>query len=49
MPSFSLSALHFWYVPLDRDFGASHPDPNLMYAYELVERVEKDNISLHCS
>ncbi|WVR06625.1 hypothetical protein IAU60_003657 [Kwoniella sp. DSM 27419] len=26
------------------DFGGSHPDPNLTYAHELVERVEKDNI-----
>jgi len=30
-------------VPLP-DFGGSHPDPNLTYAHELVERVEKDNI-----
>lgn len=26
------------------DFGGHHPDPNLTYAHELVERVEKDNI-----
>ncbi|KAJ3080617.1 Phosphoglucomutase-2, partial [Quaeritorhiza haematococci] len=26
------------------DFGGGHPDPNLTYAHELVERVEKDNI-----
>ncbi len=26
------------------DFGGSHPDPNLTYAHELVERVEKENI-----
>ena len=26
------------------DFGGSHPDPNLTYAHELVERVEADNI-----
>jgi phosphoglucomutase len=30
-------------VPLP-DFGGGHPDPNLTYAHELVERVEKDNI-----
>jgi phosphoglucomutase len=30
-------------VPLP-DFGGSHPDPNLTYAHELVERVEKENI-----
>ncbi|KAG0084275.1 Phosphoglucomutase-2, partial [Podila epicladia] len=27
------------------DFGGGHPDPNLTYAHELVERVEKENIS----
>ncbi|KAI9489530.1 hypothetical protein BDB00DRAFT_770492 [Zychaea mexicana] len=26
------------------DFGGEHPDPNLTYAHELVERVEKDQI-----
>ncbi|KAG0242006.1 Phosphoglucomutase-2 [Actinomortierella wolfii] len=26
------------------DFGGGHPDPNLTYAHELVERVEKENI-----
>nr|ODN91024.1 phosphoglucomutase [Cryptococcus depauperatus CBS 7855] len=26
------------------DFGGSHPDPNLTYAHELVERVERENI-----
>jgi phosphoglucomutase len=26
------------------DFGGSHPDPNLTYAHDLVERVERDNI-----
>jgi len=26
------------------DFGGSHPDPNLTYAHDLVERVEKENI-----
>ncbi|KAF9578634.1 Phosphoglucomutase-2 [Lunasporangiospora selenospora] len=31
-------------VPLP-DFGGGHPDPNLTYAHELVERVEKENIS----
>lgn len=31
-------------VPLP-DFGGGHPDPNLTYAHELVERVEKDNIA----
>lgn len=31
------------YVPLE-DFGGGHPDPNLTYAHELVERVEKENI-----
>ncbi|ODN93521.1 phosphoglucomutase [Cryptococcus wingfieldii CBS 7118] len=30
-------------VPLP-DFGGSHPDPNLTYAHELVERVERENI-----
>jgi phosphoglucomutase len=30
-------------VPLP-DFGGGHPDPNLTYAHELVERVERDNI-----
>ncbi|KAF9430981.1 Phosphoglucomutase-2 [Podila epigama] len=27
------------------DFGGGHPDPNLTYAHELVERVERENIS----
>ncbi|KAI1311897.1 Phosphoglucomutase-2 [Mortierella claussenii] len=27
------------------DFGGGHPDPNLTYAHELVERVEKENVS----
>lgn len=27
------------------DFGGGHPDPNLTYAHDLVERVEKDNIA----
>lgn len=27
------------------DFGGLHPDPNLTYAYTLVERVDKENIS----
>ena len=27
------------------DFGGGHPDPNLTYAHELVERVERDNIA----
>ncbi|KAF8932922.1 Phosphoglucomutase-2 [Podila verticillata] len=31
-------------IPLP-DFGGGHPDPNLTYAHELVERVEKENIS----
>lgn len=31
-------------VPLS-DFGGGHPDPNLTYAHDLVERVEKENIS----
>ncbi|KAI0791966.1 phosphoglucomutase [Abortiporus biennis] len=31
-------------VPLP-DFGGGHPDPNLTYAHELVERVESQNIS----
>ncbi|KAJ3012229.1 Phosphoglucomutase-2 [Thoreauomyces humboldtii] len=26
------------------DFGGGHPDPNLTYAHDLVERVEKENI-----
>lgn len=30
-------------VPLP-DFGGSHPDPNLTYAHDLVERVERENI-----
>ncbi|EMD36675.1 hypothetical protein CERSUDRAFT_114627 [Gelatoporia subvermispora B] len=30
-------------VPLP-DFGGGHPDPNLTYAHELVERVEADGI-----
>ncbi|KAJ3070619.1 Phosphoglucomutase-2 [Podochytrium sp. JEL0797] len=32
------------FVPL-LDFGKGHPDPNLTYAHELVERVEKEGIS----
>jgi phosphoglucomutase len=31
------------FVPLE-DFGGGHPDPNLTYAHELVERVEKEGI-----
>ncbi|KAF9438323.1 Phosphoglucomutase-2 [Entomortierella beljakovae] len=31
-------------IPLP-DFGGGHPDPNLTYAHELVERVEKEGIS----
>ncbi|KAJ3043127.1 Phosphoglucomutase-2 [Rhizophlyctis rosea] len=31
-------------VPLP-DFGGGHPDPNLTYAHELVEVVERDNIN----
>jgi len=27
------------------DFGGGHPDPNLTYAHELVERVEADNVA----
>ncbi|EKM50620.1 uncharacterized protein PHACADRAFT_178364 [Phanerochaete carnosa HHB-10118-sp] len=27
------------------DFGGGHPDPNLTYAHELVERVEADDIA----
>lgn len=27
------------------DFGGGHPDPNLTYAHDLVERVEKENIN----
>ncbi|KAK9762857.1 hypothetical protein K7432_010995 [Basidiobolus ranarum] len=27
------------------DFGGGHPDPNLTYAHELVERVERENIN----
>ncbi|CAL1714281.1 unnamed protein product [Somion occarium] len=27
------------------DFGGGHPDPNLTYAHELVDRVEKDSIA----
>ncbi|KAH9934098.1 phosphoglucomutase [Amylocystis lapponica] len=27
------------------DFGGGHPDPNLTYAHELVERVEAENIN----
>jgi phosphoglucomutase len=27
------------------DFNGGHPDPNLTYAHELVELVEKNNIS----
>ncbi|KAI0943505.1 hypothetical protein AcW1_002654 [Taiwanofungus camphoratus] len=30
-------------VPLP-DFGGGHPDPNLTYAHDLVERVERENI-----
>ena len=33
------------YIPLE-DFGGGHPDPNLTYAHELVERVEKENVDL---
>ncbi|KAJ3075416.1 Phosphoglucomutase-2 [Rhizoclosmatium hyalinum] len=32
------------FVPLE-DFGGGHPDPNLTYAHELVERVEREGIS----
>ncbi|KAI8808657.1 hypothetical protein BJ742DRAFT_892953 [Cladochytrium replicatum] len=32
------------FVPLE-DFGGGHPDPNLTYAHDLVERVEKEGIS----
>ena len=28
------------------DFAGGHPDPNLTYAHELVELVEKGNISM---
>ncbi|KAJ1980935.1 hypothetical protein H4R35_000930 [Dimargaris xerosporica] len=28
------------------DFGQGHPDPNLAYAHELVERVKRDKIDL---
>ncbi|KAL1922252.1 uncharacterized protein VTP21DRAFT_9791 [Calcarisporiella thermophila] len=31
-------------VPLP-DFGGGHPDPNLTYAHDLVERVERESIS----
>ncbi|KAL2915442.1 hypothetical protein HK105_205058 [Polyrhizophydium stewartii] len=31
------------FVPKE-DFGGGHPDPNLTYAHELVERVEKEGI-----
>lgn len=31
-------------IPLP-DFGGGHPDPNLTYAHELVERVEADSIA----
>lgn len=31
-------------IPLP-DFGGGHPDPNLTYAHELVERVESENIA----
>ncbi|KAI0339585.1 Phosphoglucomutase, first 3 domain-containing protein [Trametopsis cervina] len=31
-------------IPLP-DFGGGHPDPNLTYAHELVENVEKNNIA----
>jgi phosphoglucomutase len=27
------------------DFNGGHPDPNLTYAHDLVERVERDNIA----
>ncbi len=27
------------------DFGGMHPDPNLTYAHDLVERVDKENIN----
>ncbi|KAI7865190.1 hypothetical protein BDF14DRAFT_1730735 [Spinellus fusiger] len=29
-------------IPL-QDFGGAHPDPNLTYAHDLVERVDKEN------
>ncbi|KAI8325762.1 Phosphoglucomutase, first 3 domain-containing protein [Martensiomyces pterosporus] len=32
-------------TPLE-DFGGSHPDPNLTYAHNLVERVEREKTSL---
>ncbi len=32
-------------IPLE-DFGGGHPDPNLTYAHELVEEVEKRQIDL---
>jgi phosphoglucomutase len=32
-------------IPLE-DFHGGHPDPNLTYAHELVELVEKGNISM---
>ncbi|KAI9208990.1 uncharacterized protein BJ171DRAFT_488056 [Polychytrium aggregatum] len=32
------------FVPLE-DFGGGHPDPNLTYAHDLVERVERENIN----
>ncbi|KAI8918701.1 hypothetical protein BC831DRAFT_516166 [Entophlyctis helioformis] len=31
------------FIPSE-DFGGGHPDPNLTYAHELVERVEKEHI-----
>jgi phosphoglucomutase len=31
-------------VPLE-DFGGGHPDPNLTYAHELVDAVEKKKIN----
>ena len=33
------------YIPKE-DFGGGHPDPNLTYAHELVERVERENIDM---
>jgi phosphoglucomutase len=31
-------------IPLP-DFGGGHPDPNLTYAHELVDRVNREKIS----
>ncbi|KAJ3152135.1 Phosphoglucomutase-2 [Irineochytrium annulatum] len=36
------SVMNFEPLP---DFGGGHPDPNLTYAHDLVERVEKEGIS----